>query len=213
MARHPDAVEWASRNDHAHFHNRCGQFYYGMYAVQGQQHLPPVETNDLHSLGVRARQAAGLLLQSFGRITSVISAAQGALAPDQRQEMEKLLEQFEPSEIHDVSTIARELFHLWVIVVNAPSGPHYDSRDWKHGLTWTAALGNFRGGDYFCREMNRRVPVPPGTIVGMVSSQIQHHVQSWYGSEEGVLPERYAIVHVFHNYFRTEAVRCTMIDS
>ncbi|KAI9886472.1 MAG: hypothetical protein M1823_001722 [Watsoniomyces obsoletus] len=192
--RHSEATAWLQANPVL---DRCGTFQWGVWVEQGNSQKGPVLSRDLLVKGARTIPILRALLDSLGNITRAVNALFGAVDYKMRDEYREAFCRI-PAEFgrymetcHDV-----ELFSLRVLIINAWTQPHRDTKDWHGGWAWLSVLGDFSGGDFCLTELRRRIPFPHGAVAGLRGGALEHWTTHWQGTS------RYSIVHVFHQFIR-----------
>jgi hypothetical protein len=60
-----------------------------------------------------------------------------------------------------------DIFSYRALLINLWTRPHQDTSDWKEGWAWIVPFGRFSGGEFCVTELCRRIPFPPGAVLGL----------------------------------------------
>ncbi|KAI9884406.1 MAG: hypothetical protein M1823_003816 [Watsoniomyces obsoletus] len=157
-----------------------GFFQWGLWFEQGHTQNGPVVSQDAVA---KSRTVGALreLLQWLGNVTRAIHMLFGAVDNQARDSYCDAFRRIPSSHAQSMQTDPIDLFTLRVLLVNTWTQPHQDSNDWEGGWAWIAALGDFVEGDFCVTQLRRRIPLPPGAVLGIRGGALEHWTTHWQG--------------------------------
>jgi hypothetical protein len=203
--RHTHHKWWVEQNPHLQSpHGRCGVYHWGTWPELGKRN-GPVLTKDTLKGGTRSNPKDGSyamryrtrLLKSLGPLTKSVDLLFQIVDPKTRHEYAAAYKNLDPAvKMATTRDETDELFPLRAVLINSLTEEHVDLGDWAGGWAWMGVFGDFAGGDFCLPQLGIRVPMPPGSIVGIRGSLLRHFVSCWKG-------ERYSVVHFFKQSLRS----------
>jgi len=88
------------------------------------------------------------------------------------------------------ASISNRLIGPWCTLalnINFACDPHRDLNDYRNGLCWVMAFGDFTGGKLVMDDLKVEVDMTEGNIVCFKSYYLTHHVQDYIGERNSIV--------------------------